>query len=162
LLPALLTTATATAEATAVSTTTTTAAAAAKAATATAVGTLASFANRNRTTLELFAVQRLHGVLRTGVSRHLNEREAAWATGVAIEHKLHFRHVMTCRHERIAEIRLGGRVRQIANVKSLSHLLYPSAGLFSVDYPAAAHAKDGRRSIECPIRNVEPAPKPLE
>jgi hypothetical protein len=162
LLPALLTTATATAKAAAVSTATTTTAAAAKAATATAVGTLASFADCNRTTLELFAVQGLHGVLRTGVGRHLNERETARATGVAIEHELHFRYVMTRRHERIAEIRFGGRIRQIANVKSLSHLFFPSAGLFSVDYPAAAHAKDGRRSIECPVRNVEPAPKPLE
>jgi hypothetical protein len=161
LLPALLTTATTTAKAAAISATTATAAAA-EAATSTAVGTLARFADRNRTTLELFAVQRLHGVLRAGVRRHLDEGEATRPTGVAIEHQLHFRNVMARRHERITKIRLGGRIRQVANVKSLSHLLYPSAGLFSVDYPAAAHAKDGRRSIGCLIRNAEPAPKSLE
>ena len=88
---------TATAATTEAATAATTAAAEA---TATAFLTGLGFIDAQRTTIEVGAVHGLDRRLGVLVIRHLDEREAARATRVAIEHDLHFRHLTAITAER--------------------------------------------------------------
>jgi hypothetical protein len=80
--------------------------AAAAAATAAAEATAPAFLtglgliDAQRTTIEVGAVHGLDRRLGVLVIRHLDEREAARATRVAIEHDLHFRHLTAITAER--------------------------------------------------------------
>ena len=76
------------------------AATAAAEATAPAFLTGLGFVDAQRTTIEVGAVHRLDRPLGVLVIRHLDEREAARATRVAIEHDLHFRHLTAITAER--------------------------------------------------------------
>jgi hypothetical protein len=76
------------------------AATAAAEATAPAFLTGLGFIDAQRTTIEVGAVHGLDRRLGVLVIRHLDEREAARATRVAIEHDLHFRHLTAITAER--------------------------------------------------------------
>src|SRR5207249_5536234 len=96
--------------------------AAAPAATTTpAGGPLAGLAHRERPAAERLAVQRVHGGLRLGVRRHLDEGEAAGPAGLAIGHDLDLVNLTTVLLEEGAQLVLVHLVRQVPDVQSLSH-----------------------------------------
>ncbi len=79
------------ATATATTEATTAAAAAAEATTAAALTSLFGFVHAKGTAVEHGTVELRDGFLRAFGGAHLNEREAARAAGLAIDHELHFR-----------------------------------------------------------------------
>ena len=95
-------------------------AATAAAATTTEIATRGALAllrliDLQRTTTEVFAIERLHGAGGIGI-RHFHETEAAWAAGLAIVHEGHLVNgAMGC--EEGAHLIFGGGERQISNVK---------------------------------------------
>src|SRR2546429_378982 len=96
-------------------------AAAPAAATTPAGGPLAGLAHRERPAAERLAVQRVHGGLRLGVRRHLDEGEAPGAAGLAIGHDLDLFNLTTVLLEEGAQLVLVHLVRQVPDVQSLSH-----------------------------------------
>lgn len=116
-----------TAAATVATTATTAAAAEAAATTAAAEATAAAFLTRlrlvdaQRTTIEVGAVHRLDRGLRVRVVRHLDEREAARATRVTIEHDLDLGHLTAIGAECRTQDVLGGLKGEVANVQSRTH-----------------------------------------
>jgi hypothetical protein len=68
-----------------------------------------------RTTAEVFAIQRLHGAGGIGI-RHFDEAEAAWAAGFAIVHQGHLVDGAVGSKEG-AHLVFGGGERKITNVK---------------------------------------------
>src|SRR5690349_4188206 len=97
------------------------AAAATAAATTTEVATrgaalaLLGFIDLQRTTTEVFAIERLHGAGGIGI-RHFDETETARAAGLAIVHERHLVDgAVGCKEG--AHLIFGGRERQISNVK---------------------------------------------
>src|SRR5947199_54187 len=96
-------------------------AAAPAAATTPAGGPLAGLAHRERPAAERLAVQRVHGGLRLGVRRHLDEGEAAGPAGLAIGHDLDLVNLTTVLLEEGAQLVLVHLVRQVPDVQSLSH-----------------------------------------
>jgi hypothetical protein len=91
------------------------------AATTASARAFAGFTDGDRSALDVFAVQRLDGALRAGIGRHLDECEPTGPARVAIEDDLHLGHLVTHRRECLAQVGLGGRIRQVAYVEFLSH-----------------------------------------
>jgi hypothetical protein len=76
---------------------------------------LLGFIDLQRTTTEVFAIERLHGAGGIGI-RHFNEAEATGASGFAIVHERHLVNgAVGCKEG--AHLIFGGRERQISNVK---------------------------------------------
>src|SRR5882672_494323 len=77
--------------------------------------TLLRLVDLQRTTTEVFAVQRLHGAGGIGI-RHFDETEATRAAGLAIVHEGHLVNgAMGCKEG--AHLIFGGGERKITNVK---------------------------------------------
>src|SRR5262249_38151388 len=116
----------ATAAATAAAATTAVAAAATAAAAATTAAAAAGLAllglvDAQRTAVELRAVHRLDRRLCVSIRRHLDEREAARAAGVAIEHDAAALDLAAIGAERGSQGLLCGVERKIAYVETLAH-----------------------------------------
>ena len=92
------------------------------AAAAAATGALARLADGDCPALQIAAVEvagRRAGAVLGG---HLHEGEAARAARLAVHHHLHFLDLTALGLEGRAQVHLGHRIRQIANIQSLSHL----------------------------------------
>ncbi len=100
-------------------------AAAATAAAAAATGALTRFVDREGAAVELGAVQLVNGVLSIGGAAHFDEAEAAGLTGHAVGHELSGDDLAVTR-EGLAELGLGGVVRKVADVESISHENHPN------------------------------------
>ena len=88
--------------------------------------TLLGFIDLQRTTTEVFAIERLHGAGGIGI-RHFNEAEATGASGLAIVHERHlFNSAVGC--EEGAHLIFGGGERQISNVKFRHRITHKNIG----------------------------------